>query len=87
MKAEISFLLVLIVSLMGLWSQSAESNTDLPAGKVVFKIGQEDKSNREFKRTGFKGVHEFNCTAGIDCTVGAFPKRLYRMSAVQSLLL
>jgi hypothetical protein len=62
---------------VSLWGQSAEADTSHPAGKVIFKIGQEDKDDIEFTGMGLKGVHEFICTVGSDCTAEAFPKILY----------
>jgi hypothetical protein len=66
-----------------LWGQSAESDTNLPAGNLIFKIGKVDKKGSDFKPEGFKGVNEFICTAGIDCDVKAFPLKMYRMSETQ----
>jgi hypothetical protein len=70
--------LTLSVAVTLAWSQTI---ADDPTGKVLFAIGQVDKSRSEFKEYGFKGIHDYKCAAGTDCVVESFPARLYRMSA------
>ena len=44
---------------------------------MIFAIGQEDKSYREFNARGFKGQSEYTCRVGVDCSSETFPRRLY----------
>ena len=77
----IYFMTVLIVT-VSLWSYAKADNSDTepPEGKVIFQIGQEDKK-LEFLTRGFTGIHEYMCTAGMNCIPTSFPARSYRMSA------
>ncbi len=43
---------------------------------VIFQIGKDDKFRVEFKSGGWRGVEEFECTVGIDCSDELFPTRL-----------
>ena len=72
-------LAVLIISVLP-WSQSQsdDSDTTRPTGKVIFEIGQEDKRDWEFSRVGFEGQSEYTCRVGVDCSTEAFPQRLSR---------
>jgi hypothetical protein len=70
--------LALSVAVTLAWSQAIAGD---PTGKVLFAIGQVDKSNSEFKEFGFKGIHDYQCAAGTDCVAEPFPARSYRMSA------
>jgi len=72
--------LTLSVTVTLAWSQAI---ADDPTGKVLFAIGQVDKSNSEFKEYGFKGIHDYKCAVGTDCVAESFPARSYRMSAVK----
>lgn len=80
-------LVVLSIELLGLLTgcvtkhpEEAEidSDTSRPVGKIVFEFGQEDKSDREFCRTGLMGITEYRCRIGVDCSTGAFPAYLNR---------
>lgn len=53
-----------------------------PIDNIVFVIGQEDKSDREFKSSGFMENPDFTCTVGIDCSSEIFPQRLKRTQVV-----
>ena len=57
---------------------AAEPDTSRPKGEVIFEIGQEDKSDREFRASGWRGHPEYSCIVGVDCSTEAFPKELYR---------
>jgi hypothetical protein len=75
MKAQIVASLFLIS--LPVWGQSAELETSRPVGKTLFAIGQEDKSELEFRRGGFKGHPEYTCRVGVDCSTEAFPSGMY----------
>ena len=70
--------LALLIIIVMPWSQgqSDDSDTNRPDGKLIFEIGQEDKSDREFRRVGFG--EEYTCRVGVDCSTEAFPQYLYR---------
>jgi hypothetical protein len=44
---------------------------------VVFRIGKEDKSDLEFKKTEWSGQKEYVCQIGINDKDSAFPAELY----------
>ncbi len=70
--------LALLIMIVMPWSQgqSDDSDTNRPDGKVIFEIGQEDKSDREFRSSGFRGHPEYRCRVGFNCSTEAFPKYL-----------
>ena len=82
-------ILIVVVQLIGYattktsmpTSQSLESDTSRPAGNEIFAIGREDKSDLEFRSSGFSGHPEFTCTVGVDCSTQSFPQRLHRAQA------
>jgi hypothetical protein len=67
--------LILTVSPWG-QGQSDDSDTSRPDGKVIFEIGQEDKSDMEFRRSGLRGQKKYRCQVGVDCSTEAFPAYL-----------
>jgi hypothetical protein len=73
-------ILVLVVLFMTVspWHQVVADDSDIsrPEGKVIFEIGQEDKSDREFRRSGLSGQTEYRCQVGVDCSTEAFPAYL-----------
>jgi hypothetical protein len=73
-------ILVLAVLIMTLspWGQvqSDDADKNRPTGKVIFEIGQEDKSDREFRLSGLSGIKEYRCRIGVDCSTEAFPAYL-----------
>ena len=50
---------------------------------IVFVIGEFDGNRVEFQRTGWEGVNDFRCTAGVDCLAESFPMRIRAASATQ----
>jgi hypothetical protein len=70
-------LAVLIMTVLP-WSQgrSDDSDTNRPEGKVIFEIGQENKSDMEFRRSGLRGQKKYSCRVGVDCLTEAFPAYL-----------
>ena len=42
-----------------------DSDTSRPVGKVIVEIGQEDKSDLEFRRSGLTGITEYRCQVGV----------------------
>jgi hypothetical protein len=52
------------------------SDTDQPV--VIFAIGQEDKSDSEFRSSGLSGIKEYRCRVGVDCSTETFPAYLNR---------
>ena len=48
--------------------QADNSDTKRPKGKVIFEIGKEDKSDREFRRSGFMEQTGYRCRVGVDCS-------------------
>lgn len=57
---------------------TSDSDTNRPVEKIIFKIGQENKSYFEFNRNGFLQTTEYRCTVGVDCSTEAFPEYLTR---------
>jgi len=53
-----------------------DPDTSRPVEKVIFEIGQEDKSYFEFNRSGFLQTTEYRCTGGVECSTEAFPEYL-----------
>ena len=79
-------LVVLSIGLLGLHTGchsvspkegTIDSDSSRPAGEVIFEFGQEDKSDREFRRSGLTGITEYRCRVGVDCSTEAFPEYLY----------
>ena len=72
--------LALLIMIVMPWSQgqSDDSDTNRPAGKVIFEIGQEDGSYSEFCQSGFRDQTEYSCRVGVDCLTESFPIRHYR---------
>ena len=73
----ILFLAVLIMTLSP-WGQvqSDDADKNRPAGKVIFEIGQEDKSDMEFRRSGLREQTKYRCQVGVDCSTESFPAYL-----------
>jgi hypothetical protein len=86
MRPTQAILIVVVMLIMGCATQktsiptgkSVESAADRPAGKEIFAIGLEYKSDLEFRSSGFSGRPEFTCTVGVDCSTQSFPQRLHR---------
>ena len=70
-----------------------DSDSSRPEGVVIFEFGKEDKSDREFRRSGLDGITEYRCRVGVDCSTEAFPEYLrlryskYVKSAVERILI
>jgi len=80
-------LVALSIGLLGLLtgcrSVSPEEGTNdtdnsRPAGEVIFEFGQEDKSDGEFRWSGLRGITEYRCRVGVDCSTETFPAYLNR---------
>ncbi len=76
----LTLVLAVLIMTVSPWGQgrSDDSDTNRPDGKVIFAIGKEDKSDREFRSSGFKGHPEYRCRVGVDCSTKAFTRRLHR---------
>lgn len=77
-KVSIGIAVSLLLMTLPLWSrgQPEPSDTDQPV--VIFAIGQEDKSDREFRSSGLGGITEYRCRVGVDCSTETFPAYLNR---------
>jgi hypothetical protein len=74
MRSAQAILVVIVILIAGCVTQ--KTSIPPPAGEVIFTIGREDKSDREFRSFGFKEITEYQCRAGIDCSTEAFPAYL-----------
>ena len=74
------FVFSVLITMVMPWGQgqSDDSDTTRPKGKVIFEIGQEDNSDREFRRSGWMRHTEYSCIVGVDCSTEAFPRYLNR---------
>ncbi len=77
---SVCVIVLLLLLAVPMWGRG---QSDQPAGEVLFAIGQEDGSGREFNSDDFMGEHEYSCTVGEDYVPGAFPAFLYRLSTAQ----
>jgi hypothetical protein len=69
----------MLLMVFALWGcQSAGTLVSVSESKVLFAIGQEDKSDREFRSSGFMGSTEYRCRVGVDCSTETFPAYLNR---------
>ena len=75
---NIGIVVLLLLMTLSVWSrgQPEPSDTDQPV--VIFAIGQEDKSDLEFRSIGFRTITEYNCRVGVDCSTETFPAYLIR---------
>jgi hypothetical protein len=51
---------------------------------VLFAMGVENGSNREFETSNWAGVKHYECTVGIDCNTETIPYRLHVASMVKA---
>jgi hypothetical protein len=86
MKARtlVSILILVLAVLMITifpWSsaQSEDYDNNRPKGEVIFKLGQEDKSEYDFTARSFKDNPEYTCHVGVDCSTETFPPGMYRL--------
>lgn len=49
---------------------------------VIFAIGDIDNKYRDFKWSGWNGIHDYECIVGVDCETGKFPSVIYHMDFV-----
>lgn len=54
------------------WAAGLQESSGTGHPKVIFLIGNEDKSDAEFAFSGFTGKDEYTCRAGVDCTASTF---------------
>ena len=74
----IVFTVLILTALPWYQGQADDSDTSRPKGKVIFEIGQEDKSDKEFRRSGWMEHTEYSCIVEVDCSTEAFPRYLNR---------
>jgi len=77
-KVSIGIAVSLLLVTLPLWSRGQQESSDTDQPVVIFAIGQEDKSDREFRSSGFTGITEYRCRVGVDCSTEAFPEYLNR---------
>ena len=46
---------------------------------VIFALGEMNNGYWELRNSGLEGVHEYECTVGVDCVTAEFPSGLYHM--------
>jgi hypothetical protein len=55
---------------------------DADQNGILFSIGREDGLRIEYQQSGWQGIHEYECTIGVDCEkMRSFPSHLYAVSA------
>lgn len=82
---------VLVAATFGLCSlgQSVAAQEAPPVAPnsngIIIALGEQDRGYADFARSGYEGVHEFECVVGVDCEAALFPDAIYHMDRVPSL--
>ncbi len=50
-------------------------------GTIIFQIGIINESHSDFPAYSFKGVDDYKCTVGVDCSDETFPPHIYNQPA------
>ena len=50
-------------------------------GTIIFQIGIINESPTGFPDSSFKGVDDYKCTVGVDCSIETFPPHIYNQPA------
>ena len=74
----IAIVVSLLLITQALWSRGQPEPSDTVQPVVIFAIGQEDKSDGEFRKYGLRGITEYRCRVGVDCSTETFPAYLNR---------
>ncbi len=73
---HIGISLLLAMTTVAIWGQEQPNVPNTDSRVIIFQIGQEDRSDREFQRMGWKGQKEYTCHIGVDCKDEKFPAEL-----------
>ena len=82
---------VLSVATLGLclWVQAATAQEAPPIAPgpdgIIVAFGERDQRYEDFARTGYEGVHEYECVVGVDCETALFPDAIYDMDRIPTL--
>ena len=76
MMPYVGISLLLLLTALSTCSQDQPEPSTADKRVIIFKIGQEDQSDREFRSSGWAGQEEYACRIGADCTDDKFPAEL-----------
>ena len=57
------------------------SKSEADTGTIIFQIGIINESLSDFPDNSFKGVDDYKCTVGVDCSTETFPVHMYKQPA------
>lgn len=64
-------------------AQEAPPVTPGPDG-IIVAFGEEDHRYEDFARSGYEGVHKYECVVGVDCDTASFPDAIYDLAQMPS---
>ena len=62
-------------------SCKTSSSSEADTGTIIFEIGIINESLSDFPANSFKGVDDYKCTVGVDCSTETFPVHMYKQPA------
>jgi hypothetical protein len=78
--AVLFFTVISLVLFCDLVSCKTSSSSEADTGTIIFQIGIINESQMNFPATSFKGVDDYKCTVGVDCST-TFPAHIYKQPA------
>jgi hypothetical protein len=76
-KKHVFICILIFISICSLATKSSEADT----GTIIFQIGIINESHTDFPAYSFKGVDDYKCTVGVDCSTETFPGHMYKQPA------
>jgi len=62
-------------------SSKTSSSSGADTGTIIFEIGIINESISDFPANSFKGIDDYKCTVGVDCSTETFPVHMYKQPA------